>query len=320
MLSACKSSSILAIIPYTPTSRRKICYNNVMPQTDAYQFLRAQLAGTANRPATYIPPVFDGDVDPGAREQQVPPILVVPDGMDKYEFVAQVERAHGLDFSGEEFMQPAASEEEQKKKDEEHAVAIMADGLVSMGEEDLARASDMFSLCIIISPNYLYRFLLGVTRYYLFDMDSALLEFNEVVESVRREDVLPAQVMPVYYEIMFADDLYSLLIKALLHTNKLQQARQMADFVVKQSVFADAETYLTTAWMFMVYDDKTTAAKLVEKVLPSLQEMDEQTRALAMDSVQRILNGDGIGQSNSGSEGATSVSSDVPKYEVGANT
>ncbi|MBQ6436475.1 hypothetical protein IJJ27_02855, partial [bacterium] len=103
-----------------------------MPNTNnAFSVLRRSIAG---RDYTQTQKT---ETEEGRRE--VPPILVLPPGMEAREFVARVEEAYGLNYAKERVY----SDDDTKAK-MEHSFDLMDEGYVDLTLFDYRRASDMF--------------------------------------------------------------------------------------------------------------------------------------------------------------------------------
>ncbi|MBQ6449443.1 hypothetical protein IJJ08_00875 [bacterium] len=277
-----------------------------MPSNNAYDFLRQSIAGQA--PVTGSPRPAGG-VDysaiqpeqlvyraPGEqpREQMpvdlppVPPILTLPPGVEMLDFVGRVERAYDLHYTDEKYV---AADMRTPEGNAEHAVELMDHAAVYMAMANYPAASDIFSLCLILSPNYFYHFCLASARFQMGDFEGALVHERAALDGIRAKEQLSTGLMYYFDQLQFVDTFYFQLIECLIYTGNLDEAKKMTDFVVDGNFFELAQTYLDLACDFSLIGELAYAAKLIDRVMPYLDELNEEARQFALAWIPNILAG-----------------------------
>ena len=279
-----------------------------MPSNNAYDFLRQSIAGQA--PVTGSPRPASG-VDysaiqpeqlvyraPGEqpREQMpvdlppVPPILTLPPGVELLDFVGRVERAYDLHYTDEKYV---AADMRTSEGNAEHAVELFEEGLAAITIGDYARASDMFSLCVILDPNYFYHFALANIRYNLADFEGNVAQTRIVLEQLRAGQKLSAGAGYYYSQTDFVDTLYVNYTISLIYTGNLDEAKRMVDFILSDIVLVNGISYIKIAHEFSAIGQLPTAAKLVERVANHLDALpNQESRDFVLRWIQSILKGE----------------------------
>ncbi|MBQ6154582.1 hypothetical protein IJI99_01750 [bacterium] len=249
-----------------------------MPNSNnAFSVLRRSIAG---RDYTQTQKT---ETEEGRRE--VPPILVLPPGMEAREFVARVEEAYGLNYAKERVY----SDDDTKAK-MEHSFDLMDEGYVDLTLFDYRRASDMFSLALILYDNYFYHFCLAYSRNSLGDFEGALYHLRIAMTQLREKQEVPDEITYMVQEANFTEEYYALFLRTLIFTGNMEEAKKLADFVLENKIFIDGEYALDAASVFGLFDEKQYAAKLLETIKSDLEkEKDPEIKKHLTEFIKRIL-------------------------------
>jgi len=291
-----------------------------MPSNNAYDFLRQSIAGGARTsvggasvptptvkttpsgaPATDYSAIQPEQLRyraPGEREREaeltlddlppIPPILTLPPGADLLDFVGRVERAYDIHYTDDKYVDPSLRGPEGNS---EHALDLLDDAAVRMSFADYAAASDLFSLCVILAPNYFYHFCLASARYHMGDFDGTLTYSRLALEGIRSNEELSDGIHFYLDQMDFVDAFYFQFIESLIFTGNLDEAKSMTDFVVSGNVFQAAQSYLDLACDYSLIGELAYAAKLIDRLMPYIGELDEKRRAILLAWIPNILAG-----------------------------
>lgn len=279
-----------------------------MPSNNAYDFLRQSIAGGASvqtKTGKVIPdysaiqPSQPRYRAPGENDEvpspsiddlpPIPPILTLPPGVELLDFVGRVERAHDIHYTDDKYVRP---EWRTPEGNEEHAIDLLDDAMVRMSFADYAAASDIFSLCVILAPNYFYHFGLASARYHMGDFEGALVYERAALERIRKNEQLSTEIMFYFDQVDFVDTFYFQFIECLIFTGNLDEAKKMTDFVVSGNFFQIAQSYLGLACDFSLLGELGYAAKLIDRVMPYIDELEEPRRQFVLEWIKNILAGE----------------------------
>jgi tetratricopeptide (TPR) repeat protein len=253
-----------------------------MAPNNAYDFLRQSITGS---PAQ-SPPSSPADADSTPDETPIPPILVVPSGMEQDEFIRRIERAYKIDYVPPVFDPPLTTEQAEI----EHAIYLMDEGIAMAMVENSAGASDMFSLANILYPNYVFNFLLATTRFNLKDYQGALKFLENALDQIRTGQTLNEEIAAFAQSIDFTEHFYPAYISTLLYNAKFDNAKNIINFVLQKNLLKNVISYFEIMSLLQILGEKSMLAKMAKQVAPLVDSIPDPTeKAAAFNNLRYLL-------------------------------
>ena len=275
-----------------------LCHNITdMADTSAYDYLRQSIAGPGALPSRPEPELSDDDEDEYADwtwedfanlpPRPIPPILTLPPDLDLKDFVNQVEQAYGMNYTQEKYLHDKDDDVDSRIR---HAIDLMDEGIVYLSEYNARAASDIFSLCLLLAPNYFYHFCLATARFNIGEYQGALEHLYKTMNLIRVKDPLPEEVAQMADQVPFTDAFYSQFIQCLIFCQKMDEAKKIADFLIEKNVLRVGEAVLEIADTFSLFGERGYAAKITNLVMPAMKEMEnKQDQQQILQIIARIL-------------------------------
>ncbi len=271
--------------------------------SNAYDFLRQSIAGgsapVGAQPTDYsaIQPQaqyvyrdpHEKETPPEPEIPPAPPILTLPPGVEMLDFVARVENAYNLHYTEDVYLERSRR---NPQGNADHALDLLEEGLARLAYYDYAGASDLFSLCVILDPNYFYRFCLATARFNLGDLEGTLSLSQTAMEEIRAGQQLSDGALYYFQKMSFVDGFYNQYIQCLIFLGRTDEAHAMTDFIANGDVFRDYNSYFDLALFYSSFGDLPYAAKMIDKVMPDLEQLPPEEKNYFLAWIPNILRGE----------------------------
>lgn len=214
-----------------------------------------------------------------------PPILQLPPGMPLEKLVMSVVNAYKLSL-GKDFSLIANNPTQVRQ----YAYKLMDVGFDFTNNLNYRGASDIFSLCVLIYPNYYFDYLLAIVRFKLRDYQGSLQLLDNALVKIRQRQALERELAILAKEANFTENFYSFYVSILLFNHQKPKAAAMVDFILKQNLITSPTTILTLLNEYHHTDDRSTMAKIAKAAIVLISNLpNSDMRASLLSGVKNIL-------------------------------
>ncbi len=234
-----------------------------MANYNARDFLRDSIAGDVANGINQPKVSANSDLS-NKKNTSIPPILVVPPNTSKEEFVGKVEKAYNIS----EYLVFKNLTTDKTAGEVEHSIRIMDQGIYFLLTKNLYAASDMFSLCVILSSNYFYKYLLALIRFQLADYKNSLFLLESAITQIKEKQVIDLELLDLSKDFNFSENFYELYILSLLYNNKIKEAELITNFAVDKKILQTVEKNIDLIAHFKAIN----STKILDKLLKTTME------------------------------------------------
>lgn len=224
---------------------------------------------------------------PGFNLNLPPPILTVPLSSDPFTYVQQIETQYQLNYAAE-FAQMFPENPQQGNV--AHSLRLLDHAIDFLNEENLPAANDLFSLCLILYPNYLYNYFLALTRHQLNDDIGALSLIEEALKQMRERQSLDSELASLSQDIDFAQHFYTLYAILLFQNKKIPDAKAIIQFMLQSQILHDPTIIFSLIEPLQDIQDTATVATLSKVALAEIEKMSNvQEKNELLDNLKTLL-------------------------------
>lgn len=214
-----------------------------------------------------------------------PPILQLPPEMPLEKLVMSVVSAYKLSL-GKDFSFIIDNPVQVRQ----YVYKLMDAGFDFTNHLNYRGASDIFSLCVLIYPNYYFDYLLAIVRFKLRDYQGSLQLLDNALAKIRQRQALERELATLAKEANFTENFYSFYVSILLFNHQKPKAAAMVDFILKQNLITSPTIILTLLNEYRHTDDRSTTAKIAKAAIVMISNLpDPNLRASLLARVKDIL-------------------------------
>lgn len=216
-----------------------------------------------------------------------PPILTLPAGMDLAKLVGSVVDAYKIAM-GDGFWRLPEDELQRRQ----YAYKLMDKGFDYTSELNYRAASDIFSLCVLIYPNYYFDYLLAMVRFRLRDYTGSLKLLDRALEQIRARQGLDKELAFLAKEANFGQNFYCFYVTILLFNHQKTKAASMVEFILQHNIVTSPTVMLSLLRQYRSTDDRATLAKIAKTAIVLVSNLgNEEVRSSLLQEIKNILSG-----------------------------
>jgi tetratricopeptide (TPR) repeat protein len=215
----------------------------------------------------------------------IPPILTVTPDVSLDRLVGAVVETYRLRVD-----QPFWQLQHDQAKTRAYALFLMDRGLSFAADRNYRAASDIFSLCVLIDPNYFFDYLLATARFKLGDYHGSLSLMEQALAKIRARQALASELAQFARDSKFSENFYTFYITVLLFNNQLALAKAMVEFVLKQNIVTAPVKLLSLVRQYRITADKQMLAFLSQVALEKINQIvDENIKNQLLLELRQVL-------------------------------
>lgn len=228
-----------------------------MANYNARDFLRDSIAGNTSGGISQPKANASGDFT-------TYPILFPNQGQSIENFIVSTEQNLNLSFYKN-------YQSYDEKTNFLHSLALFNEAVNSIKNTNYKQASDLFSLIIVLSPNYFYSYLFALIRYSLSDNVSALNLLNVAQKQIAEGVKLAPELINFTQAINFNENYYVFYLMNLIDNNQTTTAEQFLDFILEHHLLKNITLLLRLIYSFSY--NKVKVKALIQEVIPLISEV-----------------------------------------------
>ena len=215
----------------------------------------------------------------------IPPILTLTPDLSLDRLVGAVVETYRLRVD-----QPFWQIQNDSTKTKAYALFLMDRGLSFAAESNYRAASDIFSLCVLIDPNYFFDYLLATARFKLTDFAGSLRLMEQALEKIRSRQVLARELAQFAKDGDFSENFYTFYISVLLFNQQTALANAMVEFVLQQNVVNSPTRLLSLVRQYRTTANKNILARLSQATVTKINQIvDENVKNQLLLELRQVL-------------------------------
>jgi hypothetical protein len=203
---------------------------------------------------------------------RLPPILTVTPDVTLDKLIESVLAAYKLELDP-----PFWQIQDDQSACHDYSTKLMDQGFnYTANERNFRAASDIFSLCLAVYPNYYYNYLLALVRFKLSDYAGSLTLIEEALAQIRQRQPLITPLAQLIKNTDFTQNFYSFYISCLLFNHHHERAAAIVDFVLEKQVITAPHILFSLVRQYRVTDNKRLLARLSKVTLETIHDLNDQ--------------------------------------------
>lgn len=258
-----------------------------MANYNARDFLRDTIAGDVGNGISQVKTFINKQESYKQDSSLIPPILAASSKLQSEEIIKIIEKKYNLSVFS---VFKNVAQQDLQAANCEHALRILDFALDSAINKNFIAASDVFSLCRILCPNYLFDYLLATVRFNLGDYDGALRLSSDVIRKIKKEPIIDEELLSLAKDLDFSKNFYFFYCTLLLFNGQVQKANLILRFLIKNNLIFDFLSTLSLINFFKAVEEKDSVSILSKYFLHLIDlEKSQEIKKIQINNLKNLL-------------------------------